>query len=624
MLIRVLLATILTAGFCSPISAQPAMERYFQFRDGSLLRLLLVDDTGEVRVVRPEGRVERVKVRWSELRRLTLTHEPVFEQKRSLLATVQRLGADEFAEREQAETQILQMGPKVRADLEMMRGLFADPEIKSRLRGILAQWPPDKGPPAEPGFDLLTTQDTTWCDIGEAGIPVLVDGKVHRLARKDLAAMCMETPEGGPPSALTLGMTLSRLQPGDFPRGCWEEGFESTPDGRRLRAGENIERLFIRKGFLLSTSVRTSHVSVNDFVVQGKSRGFSVATHQPLFTGEITITFVKPGHEHIPAGVTHFGCWIAWIEPNGTALHAYDLQGRELGHITTTRSGHEFLGISSTTPIHKIRVVPNLKIDPDYTLDDFMFTPPQSADLGHSERALVHFGNGEQVLCKDISFLPSGLRLSGMPGGLPDRVRPMIDVVRMVAPRETQSRTDPPRGVFVELQDGSVLFGAIAPGMMQEPAFLRLPDVLRDPEKLVSIWSTALPRNDWPFQAPEKYPTVGVTDASRQTIWKVIGDTKFSEKKVEWTFPGEQGAATQRVQALYPELPPLLLKPAAPPAPGSWHIRTRIGEELLIGPADPPRMTGSLLRGVQVLWQGKEVSIAAADIAMIYRVPKTP
>jgi hypothetical protein len=55
---------------------------------------------------------------------------------------------------------------------------------------------------------------------------------------------------------------------------------------------------------------------------------------------------------------------------------ADDAQGNTLGTIHTRTDGHEFLAVASSIPIHSIRIVPDVRIDPDYTLDDFLFTPP--------------------------------------------------------------------------------------------------------------------------------------------------------------------------------------------------------------------------------------------------------
>src|SRR5206468_1259484 len=85
-----------------------------------------------------------------------------------------------------------------------------------------------------------------------------------------------------------------------------------------------------------------------------------------------------------------------------------------------------------SVPINTIRVVPKLKVDPDYTLDDFIYTPPQNAELAHPEKYTVHFADGERILCNDVGSAEAKVRVHCLPAGLPDRSRLVADPVRDV------------------------------------------------------------------------------------------------------------------------------------------------------------------------------------------------
>src|SRR5207244_3570731 len=85
-------------------------------------------------------------------------------------------------------------------------------------------------------------------------------------------------------------------------------------------------------------------------------------------------------------------------------------------------------------PMHEIRVVPNLQVDPDYTLDDFIYSPPQPADVRHPEKYIAQLAGGERVLCREVVFGPDGVRLQGLPAGLPDRTCAAADVLRVPWP----------------------------------------------------------------------------------------------------------------------------------------------------------------------------------------------
>src|SRR5262249_48318926 len=158
----------------------------------------------------------------------------------------------------------------------------------------------------------------------------------------------------------------------------------------------------------------------------------------------------------------------------------------------------EFLAIQSSVPIHRIVIVPNLQIDPDYTLDDFIYRMARG-DTAHPEKHLVQFADGERVLCNDVSFAQQEVRLHGLTAGLPDRTRPTAELLRVATPdkeRQQQNAPAKPRpGVFIELRDGSVIFGTSS---KNGPAVARWPDVLKDRENIVGLWSTEWPRTLWP------------------------------------------------------------------------------------------------------------------------------
>lgn len=435
---RSLLGAVLAFAFLPLAPAQDAaFHRFIHFRDGSVLRLTIREEDWKITMIETNGVVTEKSVPLSRLENLTLTAENTFSKKRELLAAVRKLGSGNFRAREQAQAELLKLGPAIQPDLEMCLSFVKETEIRSRLHLILNKWPKKAAAESTRApFDLFRIDRDIWGHVGEVGIPVILKGKTYRLSRKHVASMSMAGPKGFTPVA-PVSPALSgfrRLDAKDFPPGCIEEPFEKTPEGRPLTVGENIEKLFISRGFVLSTSIADSHVSVNSFRVLGKSGGMSVATHKPLWEGEITVRFVQPGRADVPAGVTHFGCWIAAVVPGGTALVAYDHYGRELGRILTRMNGHEFLGVASATPIHKIRFIPDLKLDKDYTLDDFIFTMPQSPEVRHPEKFTVYLSAGDRFHCSDVSRKGDKVHCHGMPGGLPDFTFARADVQRINAP----------------------------------------------------------------------------------------------------------------------------------------------------------------------------------------------
>lgn len=615
---RVLLCAVVLVLCGSAWAEEVTLPRYLEFRDGTVLKLPVVDEEWKISVVHPDGKVEVSTLRLASLDRLTLQTEPVMEKKRALLEIIKQLGADRFQDREMASDRLLKMGAVIRPDLEGALEVINDLEIRSRIQQILNQLP---APPAGQAnkvidtFDAFVGKEVIRGDAGEGSIPVKIDGQTRRLPRKEVRAMSVKAPEI---NDLIITRRVQggfrRIETNDFPPGCMEESFDTAPNGKKLTIGENIEKLFIMKGFTLSTSIGTSHVSVNDFVVQGKSRGYSAATHQPLFQGEVTIRFCRPGNENVPAGVSHFGLWIAHVMPRGTSMVAYDLQGRELGSIATTRDGHEFLAVQSPVPIHRIKIVPNLQVDPDFTLDDFIYQMVRSGEGAHPEKYLIQFADGERVLCTDVSVAQQNIKLHGIPAGLPDYSRPTADVLRIAAPdREKQAPNPAPvkPGVFAELRDGSVVFGAPTP-KAGVPNFARRPQLLKEKDNLVGLWSNELPKTTWPDKV--EFPAVWEVE---KKAWRTVTDVAFTEEAVAWTLDDKRRARS------YFEIGPVLLrKPAGDPEVGSWRLRTIQGEEFALGNVKAPPISGTFSKEIEAKWGDITLKIPAADIVSVFKVMK--
>jgi hypothetical protein len=596
-----------------PAAGEATVMRFVELRDGSVLRLPIVDEERKVSVLLANGTVQERTIRLSALQRLTLTPERVFPRKRAVLALVQKMGSDEFTDREQAHEQLQKMGPAIRSDLETALDLFADFEIQDRLKRILAKWPADpKAVKGDALFDTLEVKGALGGDAGEDGIPVQVDGQVRRLSRAVVAGLSVQPPEfAGLDGQRPVPGGFQRIKENEFPRGCLEEPFETAPDGRRLVIGENIEKLFIRKGFTLSTSIKTSFVSVNNYTVQGKSRGLSAATHQPLFEGEITIRFCRPGRENIPAGVTHFGCWIAAVVPKGTYLIGYDIRGKEVGRINTEAGPNEFLGMRSSVPMHTIKVFPDVNIDRDYTLDDFIYTPPVDAELAHPDRFRTQFRDGERVVCGDISLGPDGIELHGIGGGLPDRKRPLADLVRLTTPGKGKQDRPQVAGIFADLKDGSVVFGARPAA--NGPAFARRPGLLKQPDAINELWNAEAVR----LVLPAKVEPPMMWDGKKRA-WEHAIDAKLSEDDVQWkrTIGGDP------LRASYFTIGQLVLRKPADPLPGSWHVRTVQGDDIVLSAAEPPALSGRLSKELTTVWEKAPLKIAGQDLVAIYRVPR--
>jgi hypothetical protein len=592
---------------------QATVDRYIHFRDGSILRMAVADEDWDVTIIRANGGLGKERIKLSRFQSAKLTPEGGFSKKQALLASVQGLGADDFRDREKAYLELIKMGPAVAADLQLCLQLVTDVEARVRLQDVLARIAakPSSPQPAAMAFDLFRLKESYWGHVGDSGLSVLVDGMPYRLIRRDVAEISLDPPLGlqGFRNGFAdrgSGTIVAGLD--EFPPNCIEESFERAANGRPLQIGENIEKLFINKGFVLSTSVPDSFVSINRYTVLGKSRGFSAATHQPMWEGEITVKFVQPGRADIPAGVNYFGCFIAAVVPRGTAMVAYDVRGREVGRVYTSVHGHQFLGLRSPIPIHRVCFIANPQLDRDYTLDDFIFSPPQAPEASHGTKYTAYLTGGSRVFCSDVSFQRGMARLYGMPAGLPDMIVPIDAVLRVNPPDHGKPAPPLPTGIFVELRDGSILFGAKRSAPMRPPAFSMLPDLLKNPVDLVGMWSSESSR-----LVPEKKIVLPAYWDPVAKQWHMIADVHFLDGKALW----KKDMASRAVP--YSQLGTLwLTRPRSEPAPG-WHVHTRPGDDLVL---DASSLEGRISTRLQATWHGRTLRLAATEIRSLFRVPK--
>src|SRR5205085_2961202 len=103
-------------------------------------------------------------------------------------------------------------------------------------------------------------------------------------------------------------------------------------------------------------------------------------------------------------------------------------------------------------------------------------------------------------------------------------------------------------------------------------------------------------------------------DAETQK-WHEITYLRFLEELVLWKTSEGKFAAIgyQQFTTLW------LAVPRAGPDPGSWHVQTVAGEDLVLTKDQPP--TGQFSKGITVSWHGQPVTLPAAQIMSLYQVP---
>jgi hypothetical protein len=141
--------------------------------------------------------------------------------------------------------------------------------------------------------------------------------------------------------------------------------------------------------------------------------------------------------------------------------------------------------------------------------------------------------------------------------------------------------------------------------------FARRPGALQERDNLAGVWSAADLR-----RAPAGKEKGAVVWNAEDKRWQEISYVRFLEEIVLWKAGGDRFEACG-----YRKLTPLwVAAPAGGPVPGSWHLRTVQGEDLVLAGAGT--LSGRLSREVSAVWQGRPVRIPAAEVVAIYQAEK--
>ncbi len=422
-------------------SGDETVERTVVFRDGSVLCLTFENAALTIRDVQDDGSISTTPVRLSEAGALVFSLRPQIETLGRVRAALQGLAADTWEDREAATRALEAEGPAIRGVLDAARAGAEDPEVEMRLAMLLARLPPGEEAPGEGVADTVTRADGTVreVDFGDwrlaarlRGIPVVLDRSLVRELRTAGPEAAAPPPVCG---AATRFERIGQDLDGSFPPHVTRIDFDTAPDGTRIAAGAEVGRAYVPSGVTIETSVAGALVHADDYTVGGRSGGNSCATNAPRWEGVLTIRFHAPGRPEIPAGVTHTGLWIAAVSAGSTTLEAYDLRGAKIGEAVTVAGPNDFLAVRSSIPIGHLRVVPNVAVDPNYTIDDLVFDAPRPRDdASDADRFAVVLSSGERLLADACALSDGRLRAEGLRIGIDRCDFPPRDVRRVILP----------------------------------------------------------------------------------------------------------------------------------------------------------------------------------------------
>ena len=618
-LVNLVLALVASVGQLRALE-ETTSERMVEFRDGSILRMQIPSNYSfQFRVVdRDAGQtLPPSEYRLSNLKHLRFSQFPALKQLQVIKAAVEVLDDENFEVREKALQQIVTGGNGFRPFLKDMLEKVANPESRWRLANALSLLPEQAGI-YEHAYDQILTDDGEHRgEIDTWEIDVEYRGRKLTLKREHVRSIRIppdkEAGIGTPIIATTE--RIPKDQDAFFPGDCMRIDFENDSRGDPLRPGQDLTRRFIPDGVVITTSEPDSFFSVNDFALNSRSGKQSGATHDPLFLGVITLTFCVPGNELDPAGVTHVGFSVGIVQEGGTTLAAFDASGHQIASVTTLSDGTEFLGLRSDVPIHEVRIIPNVGIDPDITIDDLVFSVPELLDSGGAASHLtLDFTGGERLVCNDFRLQEK--QLSAVPAShFSEEIAIPRDHLRQIrTPAESQENLLADRGekrFWIMLDDGSTM---LAKAQRANPPATVFENVPLSELGLTAIWGETTDRSPLPadFEIPEGELAVINSDAPELMKEPQFTQSQFKassgDSVIEWSF--------ERLPTIWMAKPNTSASQRA-----SGFIRLNTGERIVLGEGSTFKLLSFDSKNVRLSAGDRESEVPLNTITTI-RLPK--
>ena len=517
------------------VSVSPlcAIERTVEFRDGTILRLDLPDEPLPWHKATPDGTVTREPMPWAQVEQLYLVTTPALEKLAEIKGLLNRLASNKFKERVTAHKELIDKGIHFRGVVEEVYKTTTDPEVKWRLeniRGAMQQ----NVEPAQYNYDLVTrasTGEEVEGDVGDLNIEGNFRGAKIPITRQSVCRINRASRTGEAAIGGTLGRAevISEDRDELFPKNVTRINFDRGPGGEITIVGKDIRDLYVPLGVTLESEVPNTAdtiISVEEYNVKGRSGEKCAATHDPLYQGTIVIRFCLPGNSGVPAGVHVVGFYTAYIEPEGTALQAYDVHDRLIGEVKTRVRGNDFLALKSATPIAYVKVVPDPEIDEDHAIDDLFFDPPVTlAEASDPKWLTALLVTGERIKCRSFALEGDNVSLKQLSIGVDEVKVPVSEIAAIMPATESVEGPDViTTDCTVLLDDGSII-RANGGAKLTTTTDREIPTV-----KLVALWgfgsSLTLPEED-------AWPEKGALLVERDKVYKKLPDWTLGEKWVE-------------------------------------------------------------------------------------------
>ena len=344
-------------------------------------------------------------IRLSDIRELVLAKSPAAKQIAEIRKLITELDSPEYRVRQEAEDKLSQ--PELSAPfVELILEHVEDPrvEVQFRLERILERLK-QKRVQSNLMFDTLVLKngESMQGDAGDFQWSGVFLERAIEVRRGELTSVEPGSAATKIDSAVSADNVSVKLfhDHEDFAadKSLRVVDFSSDPGGNLMGRNDDVSNTFIPWGLKFDDSGK-GYVGIPFYNVkepkppQVESEMIAKFNRKPglngmPFKGEINFEFCMPNQPLVPAGVHRFGTFIATVDSTRSfILEAFDREGGLIGTVEAEKANRRvsncgFLGIESTTPIHRIQVRSNpylyrvdANVDEDYGLDTFYFSKP--------------------------------------------------------------------------------------------------------------------------------------------------------------------------------------------------------------------------------------------------------
>jgi len=370
------------------------LVREVEFNDGTRLILSLKDQPITFKSFLNNNEIENIELNLSDTNELHFTTSQPVERLQQINGLLEQLRDDNFRQRERAAAELSTISNGFQNILKTNIENSLDPEVRWRLRRIISNLPTQNSL----GFDQLRSKSRRLKgQIINFTNTTQYHGSTITLSRSSVKAI-KQIPEKLTDSGYLI---INEENSSEIPITNIKIDFNLSPEGKILRAGQNINKTYERTGVSFTSLRPNSYLTVSPKEIEGIQQGNSATNHRPLFEGGISAHFCDPENPKESRSVSFIGLRVGLVKPGGTTLTAFGSDNHKID-ATTIREGNQFIGIYSKTPISRFTLTANSDIDTTFSFDDLIFTDLQN--LNEANGSLLTLKNGDRISCERFVF----------------------------------------------------------------------------------------------------------------------------------------------------------------------------------------------------------------------------